>query len=153
VKKRILGLAAVTALLLCAVPVAGCHSVGVGAGSGERRAVEVVVVFHGAPLEVVKQFRVGDTLKVKDTGSVIGQISAVTTTDTIQPTPDASGLLVAAVVPGQIDVLLTVKATPTVTPDSYRFSGERVYVNQDIKFVTPLVSFTGTVLSIRETGQ
>ncbi len=151
--KRIVRLALVTAVVLAAGLLSSCRSLNVGSSSSQQKAVDVVVLFHGAAPEVVPLFRKGDKLKIRDSGSVIGVIDRIETTATLEPTPNAKGELVAAVVPGQIDVLLTVKGTPVAAPDAYRFSGERIYVNQDIKLITPLVSFQGTVVSIRETGQ
>ena len=152
--RRILALAIAVVLVAGVSTIVGCKRLQSAAKpSGQRTDVRLQLVMRGANLGLERQFKTGDMLRMKETGSVIGKIASVATTPTLDSVPTAEGKLVASVVPNEQDILFEVTGTAVPGDDGYRFDGERVWVNQDVKLVSPFVSFGAQVLSIEETGK
>jgi hypothetical protein len=154
VKRRLLTLVLVAAVLVAGSQIVGCRRLrGAGAPSGQPAKVELTFIVTEADPALVKAFRIGDPVRIKDTGSLLGKITAVEATPMLQPTPTAAGQLVAAEVPDQVDIRVTVAGSPVMTQDGYRFDGEPVWVNSDFKLVSTLAYCEAKVLSIKETGK
>lgn len=153
-KKRIVTLAVVLACVLAGSQLTGCSRLRAAARpAGSASDVTVTAVIKASPLGLEKEIHVGDTVRVKDSGSTIGKVASVTTSPTLDSVGTADGRLVAAVVPNEEDIWLTVAGSAVPGDDGYRFSGERVWVNQDVKMITPFAFFTGTVTDIKETSK
>jgi hypothetical protein len=154
VKNRILTLAVIAVVLLAGAQLVGCTRLkaATGGSPGTPATVTMQVVVRGATPGIATQIHAGDVLRVKDTGSDVGTVQSVSTTPTLQAVPTAQGTLVASPVPNQEDIMLTIKGNAKAVNAGYTFDGESILVNQDVKFVTPLVTFTGSVLSIEGAG-
>lgn len=154
--RRAIALTLAAVLIVAGVQLAGCTRLGLrrGAGnSGAKTNVELTFLVAAADPGLVKAFRIGDPVRIKDTGSLLGKITAVESTPTRMPTPTADGKLVAADVPNQVDIRVTVAGSPTIALDGYRFDGEPVWVNSDMKLVSTLAYCEAKVASITEAGK
>jgi hypothetical protein len=154
VNRRILTLVVAVALMLAGSQIAGCRRLRAATTpSGQSGNVVVTVVVKAATPGLETEFKSGDLVRIKASGSTIGSITSITTTPTLDTVGTSDGRLVAAEVPNQEDILLKIAGTAVQGDDAFRFSGERVWVNQDINFISPFVSFTGTVLEIKPAGK
>jgi hypothetical protein len=154
VNRRMLALAIAAALVFAGVQLTGCSRLRAAAGpSGTASPVEVTVVIKGAMPGLEKQFKTGDAIRIKASGHTIGNLSSIGTTATLDSVGTADGKLVAAAVPNEEDITLQIAGSAVQGDDAYRFDGERVWVNQDLNLISPFVSFTGSVIDIKETGK
>ncbi|MDA3937229.1 MAG: DUF4330 domain-containing protein [Actinomycetota bacterium] len=137
-------------LLLAVMPLAGCSDAPAsddGGPSGEQ-TVEVALLIRGALPEVASSFSQGQTVRVKDTGTVVGDIVNVERGAAVLPVPTAEGELNAAESPVFEDVVLTIQGRAVVTDTGYSFGGANLYINNDIKYLTQVTVFAGIITSI-----
>jgi hypothetical protein len=132
--------------LVLAVTVTGCSN-GTVAEPVEPVVVELLV--RGALPPVDEAFVVGQAVRVKDSGAVIGTITDVAVEPALMAVPDATGSLQAARSPVFLDIWLTIEGEASVSDAGYRFDGTNVYVNSDIEYLTPVTFFSGTIMSMK----
>lgn len=148
--KRIL--TSMLAFLLAVVPLAGCRRAAIGGSSAAPEDVEVVAVVRSEVPGLLRQFHAGDTVKSKESGSLIGTIASVSSTPTLVAVPTAEGRLVEAPSPNQNDITVRIKGRAVMTPTGYTFDGFHLYVTDAVKLMSPYVLFDASVLSIRKAG-
>lgn len=154
--RRVLALALVAIVLVAGLQLTGCTRLGLrGAkgASGPKTDVQLTFLVPASDPGLVKSFRIGDPVRMKDTGNLLGKITAVEASPTLLPTPTSDGRVVASAVPDQVDIRVTVAGSPTLAQDGYRFDGEPVWVNSDLKLVSTLTYCEAKVLSITEAGK
>jgi len=149
--KRIL----VAALLLLSVALTGCGGPATtpGTAPGEVQDVELVMLIRAAQPEIGSSFEAGQPVRVKDTGTLLGEITDVRIEQSVSAIPDAQGELHAAESPVLVDIWLTVRGQATVSDAGYRFGSEYVYVNNDIRYLTPLAQFAGIITEMQVVGR
>ncbi|MBN2848987.1 MAG: DUF4330 domain-containing protein [Coriobacteriia bacterium] len=139
-------------LVLVALTAAGC-SRQEAVTSEETQDVELVILIRAAQPEIADSFEVGQQVRVKDTGTVLGEITEVTVEGSLAATPDAEGELHASRSPVLSDIRLTVRGEAVVSESGYRFGSQYVYVNNDIKYLTPFVQFSGILTRMQAVGE
>ncbi len=153
--RRLLTIAPLALVLITtAALAAGCSgtaSTG-GGGDGSAEAVEVCIFVRGALPEVADSFVLGQEVRVKDTATVVGEITGVEITPSLMPVPTAEGELRAAESPVFMDVELTIRGEAVVSDSGYSFGGTNLYINNDIKYLTPYTLFGGVITSIEVVG-
>ncbi len=139
---------------LCAVVVlAGCSKGTKSSGlAGGSQHVTTIMVAQQVNPDVVGSFKVGDQLRHKDSGAVIGTIESVTTSPTVQAVPTAGGDLKASASPVIVDVRMKIAGDANVTDKGVSFSGTYLYANEIDRFLTKNVQFDGLVVSITPGG-
>jgi hypothetical protein len=143
-------------VVVAGLQLTGCTRLGLHGSkgsSGAKTNVQLTFLVPAADPGLVNGFRVGDQVRIKDTGSVLGKITAVDASPTLIPTPTSDGRVVASAVPDQVDIRVTVAGSPTLAQDGYRFDGDPVWVNSDLKLVSTLTYCEAKVLSITEAGK
>jgi hypothetical protein len=125
---------------------------GGGGASGANEQVEVKVLvkvdYPGFKQALAKD----QTVKFRDTGSTIGQITSVTDTPTLVGVATWNGNLVMTKSPNLHDINITIVGTGKNTDSGYTFGGTHLYVNQTAKMIAPYAQFDPLVLSIKRIG-
>lgn len=140
------------ALVSLSMVLAGCGGeTGGGTGTGTAagaQPVTVTLMYRGALNEITDSFKVGDQLRVKDTGTVVGTIADVRVEPSKTAAPTSEGDLKEARSPIFSDVWLTVDGQAVLSEKGAQFAGQFLYVNDEIVYLTPYVSFKGFITSI-----
>jgi len=153
-RKRIL-----TGILTVVVSVAALGLVGCGddpaagpvrAGSAEPVVVRLFV--RGALNQVTDSFETGQEVRVKDSGTLVGTITDVEVTASRTAAPTAEGELRPADSPVFSDITLTIEGEAVVSEKGYEFAGRYLYINDEIQYLTPYVSFPGSIISMERAG-
>lgn len=126
----------------------GSSSDGGGGTAPETKQVTVTLMYRGALNEITESFKVGDELKVKDTGTLVGTITDVRVEPSKTAAPTSEGDLKEARSPIFSDVWLTVEGEAVISDAGAQFSGRYLYVNDEIVYLTPYVTFKGFITSI-----
>ncbi len=138
--RRVLTLALVVVAIVAGLQLTGCGRLrGKAGATGPKTTVDLTFIVASQDPALVKAFRIGDPVRIKDSGSLLGKITAVESTPTLMPTATSDGRLVASAVPDQVDIRVSV--------------GEPVWVNSDFKLVSTLTYCEAKVLSITEAGK
>lgn len=140
-----------TALLLTAPMLAGCNDTPAAEQPGGRKVYVTMVAEKVLP-GIGDGVKVGDQLRVKNTGTVVGEIVAVDVSPHMQAVPTAEGTLKADAAPTLVDVWLTIEGTAVVSESGYSFSGEYLYINSMQRYLTPTVSLEGIITSLEVAG-
>ncbi len=139
-------------LLLAGALLQGCARLGAtSARSSRQRDIRLQLKIAEADPLLANGLRTGDAVRFKETGGTLGTISSVTTTPSVKSVPTADGRLVEAEVPNQLDIVIMVAGSAVSRDDGYRFDGQAVRVNDELKLVTPLTYCKAVVISIEET--
>ncbi len=147
-KRAYILLAAVA--LLAALPLAGCSRASKGsAGGGAAQPATTIMVAQQINPAVVPQFKVGEEVRNKDSGVVIGTIESVTASPTVQAVPTAAGNLKSAASPIYVDVRLKIAGDAAFTDKGILFGGTYVYANEIDRFLTRSVQFDGLVVIVQ----
>jgi len=122
----------------------GCASNGPmsGSGSAESAQVTVKILSTGVRPEVVDSFEIGQPVRVKETGSLVGTITSIESTLGAVSLGDSEGDLHVAQSPITRDIVLTVEGEATVSEEGYEFEDTFLHVNDNIVFLTPYTLFT-----------
>lgn len=137
------------ALSLAVLAAAGCSNTGSPAGvTSDTRKVVVEMLVQDVLPEVGASFAAGQEVRAKDTGTVVGTIAAIERVPAVKPVPTAEGELNAADSPVAEDVRLTIEGECVVSDAGYSFGGTYLYVNNEIKYLTPYTLFNGVIISI-----
>ncbi len=139
-------------LTLVALTVTGCSGPE-AATSVTTQDVELVIFIRAAQPEIADSFEVGQQVRAKDTGVVLGEITDVIAEGSLAATPDSEGELHASRSPVLSDIRITVRGQAVVDESGYRFGGQYIYVNNDIKYLTPFVQFSGIITRMQTVGE
>jgi len=142
VVSRIFGMIVVCAVLV----VAGC---GPRASTGTPEPMELQLLVRGATPPTEQSFRVGDTVRIRESGTVLGTITGVDVEQSRIAVPDSAGVLRETRSPITVDINVTIKGQAVATEQGYLFEDEIVYVNNDTRYLTPLVQFSGIITEMR----
>jgi hypothetical protein len=137
----------VLVVLSTALFVGGCS--GEPSESATQAPVELKLLVRNATPPIEESFLVGDVVRIKDTGTELGEITDVEVEPTRQAVPDSEGMLNEARSPILVDIVLTIEGEASVSERGYRFGNQLVYINNDIRYLTPLVQFGGIITEMR----
>ncbi len=154
--KRFLIAVTFAAAVFALVSLAGCssgESTGGGTDTAATEKVELVLFVREAQPEVADSFEVGQPLRVKDTGTLLGEITDVRSEGSRTAVPDAQGELHEQPSPVEVDIWLTVEGEAVVSDAGFKFGNEFVYVNNDVKYLTPFTQFGGIILEMNVAGE
>lgn len=134
-------------IVVCAVlVVAGC---GPQASTGAAEPIELQLLVRGATPPTEQAFRVGDTVRIRESGTVLGTITGVDVEQSRIAVPDSDGVLRETRSPITVDINVTITGQAVATEQGYLFEDEIVYVNNDTRYLTPLVQFSGIITEMR----
>lgn len=139
-------------LILAALAAVGCSGPE-AVTSAETRDVELVIFIRAAQPEIADSFELGQQVRAKDTGTVLGEITDVTVEGSLAATPDSEGELHASRSPVLSDIRITVRGQAVVDESGYRFGSQYMYVNNDIRYLTPFVQFAGIITRMQAVGE
>lgn len=122
-------------------------------GSSGARTVEVRMIVREVWPDVAQSFEVGDEVRVKNTGALVGEVTSVETTQSLFAVETAEGELNATENPVMQDVFLVIEGEAEVSESGYAFNGTNVYINDQIVYLTPTISFFGIVTSMEAAGE
>lgn len=150
--KRFLTTVLFSAAVLSLLVLPGCSSGGSegsgGATAAVTETVELVLLAREAQPEVGESFEPGQPVRIKDTGTLLGEIVDVRVEGSAEAVPTSEGELVEQQSPVEVDVYLTVEGEATVSDAGFKFGNEFVYVNNDVKYLTPFTQFGGIILEM-----
>jgi hypothetical protein len=135
--------------LSLAVATAGCTG---GTAVTQQQPVRVTLLIRQVRPPVEESFIVGQTVRIKDSGAVLGEITDVLVEPNLMAVPDSSGTLKEARSPVFKDVTITIEGSAEVSDAGFRFGGTNAYVNNDIEYLTPLIMFKGVITSMKAIG-
>ncbi len=150
--KRIL----IATLIVLAFALSGCGGSTSGTGGTaepQLQNVELVMLIRAAQPEIGDSFKQGQPVRVKDTGTLLGEITDVRVEESLAAIPDAQGELHAARSPVLVDIWITIEGQANVSDSGFQFGSEYVYVNNDIRYLTPLAQFAGIITRMKVAGQ
>lgn len=139
----------VVAVVSVVLVVSGCGRSGV---SGTVQPVEIHLLAAGLTPPTEESFAVGDIVRMKASGTVLGTVTDVAIEQSPATVADSEGLLHESRSPLLVDVTLTIEGEAVMSEKGYLFSGEMVRVNDNVTYVTPLVLFEGRIVRMRVTG-
>lgn len=143
----------IAVLALAVLTLSACSGdAGPVGGATGTRAVTVEMLIQDVLPEVGASFAEGQTVRAKDTGTVVGTITAIERVPAASSVPTAEGELKAADSPLTEDVRLTIEGECVVSDAGYSFGGTYLYVNNEIKYLTPYTLFSGIITSIETVG-
>ena len=152
--KRIMTAAALCALVAISLLAAGCDGdTPVVGDAPDTEEVVVEMFLRGALNQVVDSFEVGQEVRVKDSGTLVGTITAVDVVASRTSAPTSEGELLAAESPVFSDVTLTVEGEAVVSDNGYQFAGRYLYINEEIQYLTPMITFKGIIASMEVSEQ
>jgi hypothetical protein len=140
---------AVLAATLLVLVLAGTGCSRVAAVTQPTQPVTVTFVAHNVDPEVSANLKVGDALRLKDTGGAIGKIASLETSKSIQAVPTSQGSLVATASPLTDDVTITVETNGVVDDSGIRVAGVPFFINDSQKLATSVVQFTGEIVGLK----
>ncbi len=147
--RRIIG-----AAILIALTLAACgQDSETSEGTSGAQTVEVRMIVREVWPDVAASFEAGDEVRVKNTGAFVGEITSVETTQSLFAVETAQGELNATENPVMQDVFLVIEGEADVSENGYAFDGTYVYINDQIVYLTPTVSFFGIVTSMEAAGE
>lgn len=147
--RRIIG-----AAILIALTLAACgQDSETSEGTSGAQTVEVRMIVREVWPDVAASFEAGDEVRVKNTGAFVGEITSVETTQSLFAVETAQGELNATENPVMQDVFLVIEGEADVSESGYAFDGTYVYINDQIVYLTPTVSFFGIVTSMEAAGE
>ncbi len=137
-------------LLLGSMGVTGCaeEPPSDGAAVSGETAVRVRMLVKEVRPEVAESFSEGETVRVKTSGATLGEIVGVEVEPAREAVPTAEGELAVADNPVLENVYLDIEGEADVGEKGFSFDGTYVYINEDVVFLTPTVSFFGLVTSM-----
>ncbi len=139
----------VAALLMAVLMVVpGCSSNGSAANTSSSTQVSVKMLMSRVQPEVAGSFKVGQQVRAKDTGALVGSIVSVEPTLAVVSLGDSEGQLHDARSPILRDVVLTVEGEAVESESGYEFDGAYRYINQEMVFLTPYTQFLGIIISM-----
>lgn len=141
------------ALVVAAVGLGGCGVRG-DASSPQASASEVRVTLLVREIEedYVPQFRVGDSVRDRETRALLGTIESVETTVARRPVETADGEIVLAEIPEALDMRVVVRGEASIPDSGVRFGNLVVYMNDDLNLVLPRLLFRAKVVTIEPTS-
>lgn len=143
-------IAIVLAAVLVVVAIAGCSGTGAPAsGPVQTKTATVIILTQGVLPEIADSFAEGQTVRAKDSGALVGKITAIDRVPAVVPVPTSKGELNAASSPVTQDVRLTIEGSCTESDAGFSFGGTYLYVNDAIKYLTPYTVFNGFITSIK----
>ena len=126
----------------------GCSRVSGVVSAQPTQPITVTIVAQRVNDPVPSQFHVGDPVKLKDSGALVGKIVSVSTSRTVEEVPTAIGTLRAANSPVTYDVTVQVAGNGVVDDNGTRVNGAGLWANDVPKFVTPYVMFSGLIAKV-----
>lgn len=141
------------ALVLATAVAAGCGGGG-GAPSPQATMSEVRVTLLVREIDegYGSQLRVGDSVRDRETKALLGTIESVEASMARRPVETAEGEVVFSEVPDALDMRVVVRGKASVSDAGVRFGGFAVYMNDEVKLVTPLLYFRSKVVAIEPIG-
>lgn len=151
-RKPMFALALFTLVLTTAVG-AGCGAGG-DAASPQATTSEVRVTLLVRELDAgyAAKLRVGDSVRDRETKALLGTIESVEASVARRPVETAEGGIVFSEVPEARDVRVVVRGKASVADSGVRFGGFTIYMNDEVKLVTPLLYFRSKVVAIEPIG-
>lgn len=112
--------------------------------AGDR--VRTIVLVEDVRPDTAASVKVGDAVRIRDTKGVLGTVEAIEATAAMEYVETGEGAVVYAVVPEVTDLRISVVGDAVTTESGIRFGNEPVYVNDELKLITPLTYLRGTVV-------
>lgn len=137
--------------LLSALLLVGCGGE-LPTTSKQATPVKVTMLVMRVQPEVADSFKVGQEVRSKTTGALIGTITSVDATLAVLPLGDSEGNLHAARSPIQRDVVLTLEGEAVVSDTGFVFDGSTQYINEELVFLTPYTQFLGFITGMERVG-
>jgi|GEM_PF-1486694 len=144
---------ATAALLAAGLTACGGSDATGGGQAGSAEPVEVQLFVRGALNQITDSFQPGQEVRVKDSGTLVGTITDVQVTASRTAAPTSEGELKPAESPVFSDITLTIEGEAVVSDKGYQFAGRYLYINDEIQYLTPFVTFPGSILSMERAGQ
>jgi hypothetical protein len=148
VRRRVLALV-FACTVLAAAAAGGCAAT----VPGDLAPVTVVVTGRLMQPEFETAFVPGSVLRVADSGAEIGAIVSVEATPSAVRFLIADGTTVERPSPLLRDYRITLVGTAKAVEGGYLFPGGRLALGKDVLMGTKLISFTGSVTSVRAKGE
>ena len=150
--RRFVLAALLSVVLVSGLGVAGCDDSSQGDGQSAQAEPVVITMFvRGALNQIVGAFEEGQEVRIKDSGTVVGTITAVEIVPSATAAPTSEGELREANSPVFSDVTLTIEGEAIVSDKGYQFDGRYLYINDEISYLTPVTHFLGMVISMEPT--